>query len=43
MAVLVTVVSVSYPAGATGAALVPAFHHAFLTAAAMTVLAAASR
>ena len=40
VAVLVTVVSVSVPAGAIGAALVPAFHHAFLTAAAMTVIAA---
>ena len=36
VAVLVTVVSASAPAGATGAALVPAFHHAFLTAAAMS-------
>ena len=40
VAVLVTVVSVAAPAGATGAALVPAFHYAFLTAAAITVLAA---
>ena len=34
VALLVTVVSAAAPAGATGAALVPAFHHAFLTAAA---------
>ena len=31
----------SSPAGATGAALVPAFHHAFLTAAAIVIVAAA--
>ena len=41
MAVLVTVVS-SQPArpGLTGAALVPAFHYAFLTAAAVIAIAA---
>jgi EmrB/QacA subfamily drug resistance transporter len=33
VAVLVTVISAFSPVGATGAALVPAFHHAFLTAA----------
>jgi len=33
VALLVTVVSAFSPAGAAGAALVPAFHHAFLTAA----------
>jgi hypothetical protein len=33
VALLVTVVSAASPAGATGAALVPAFHQAYLTAA----------
>jgi EmrB/QacA subfamily drug resistance transporter len=40
LAVLVTVVAASSPAGATGAALVPAFHHAFLTAATLIAIAA---
>ena len=40
LAVLVTVVSSASPAGATGAALVPAFHYAFLTAAAVIAIAA---
>jgi EmrB/QacA subfamily drug resistance transporter len=40
VAVLVTVVSATAPAGATGAALIPAFHHAFLTAGAMIVIGA---
>ena len=40
MAVLVTVVAAFSPAGATGAMLVPAFRHAFLTAAAITTIAA---
>jgi EmrB/QacA subfamily drug resistance transporter len=39
VAVLVTVVSSSARAGAHGAALVPAFHHAFLAAAALVVAA----
>ncbi len=38
VALLVTVVSASAPAGATGAALIPAFHNAFLTAAAIAAL-----
>jgi EmrB/QacA subfamily drug resistance transporter len=38
VAILVTVVSSASPAGATGAALVPAFHTAFLTAAAIAAL-----
>ena len=36
--VLVTVVSAIQPAGATGAALIPAFHYAFLTAAAVVAI-----
>jgi hypothetical protein len=40
VAVLVTVVSASAPAGASGAALVPAFHHAYLTAAAVSAIGA---
>ena len=36
--VLVTVVTSSSPAGTTGAALIPAFHHAFLTAAAVAAI-----
>jgi EmrB/QacA subfamily drug resistance transporter len=39
VAVLVTVVSSSAPPGAHGAVLVPAFHHAFLAAAALVVAA----
>ena len=38
VAVLVTVISAFSPVGATGAALVPAFHHAFLTAALMEAI-----
>jgi EmrB/QacA subfamily drug resistance transporter len=40
VAVLVTVVTAFSPAGATGAALVPAFRHAFLAAAAVAVIGA---
>ena len=40
VAVLVTVVAAFSPAGATGATLVPAFRHAFLTAAAIATIAA---
>jgi EmrB/QacA subfamily drug resistance transporter len=40
VAVLVTVVSAFSPAGATGAALIPAFHRAFFTAAAMGAVGA---
>ena len=40
VALLVTVVAASAPAGATGAALIPAFHNAFLTAASMSRIAA---
>jgi EmrB/QacA subfamily drug resistance transporter len=40
VALLVTVVAASVPAGATGAALVPAFHHALLTAASLSGIAA---
>ena len=38
VAILVTVVAASAPAGATGAALVPAFHNAFLAAAAIAAI-----
>ena len=38
MALLVTVVAASAPAGATGAALIPAFHPALLTAASLSRL-----
>ncbi len=41
VAVLVTVVAASSPPGATGAALVPAFHYAFLAAAAIAAIGAA--
>ena len=40
VALLVTVVAASVPPGATGAALVPAFHHALLTAASLSGIAA---
>jgi EmrB/QacA subfamily drug resistance transporter len=40
VAVLVTVVAASSPVGATGAALVPAFHRAFLVATAVAVIGA---
>ena len=40
VALLVTVVAASVPAGATGAALVPAFHNALLTAASLSGIAA---
>jgi EmrB/QacA subfamily drug resistance transporter len=40
VALLVTVVSATGPARAAGAALIPAFHHAFLTAGGMIVIAA---
>jgi hypothetical protein len=40
VAILVTVVAASSPAGATGAALLPAFQHALLTAASMSGIAA---
>jgi EmrB/QacA subfamily drug resistance transporter len=40
VAVLVTVLSATAPARAAGAALIPAFHHAFLTAGAMVFVAA---
>jgi EmrB/QacA subfamily drug resistance transporter len=40
VAVMVTVVSAASPARATGVALVPAFHHAFLTAAAASAVGA---
>jgi EmrB/QacA subfamily drug resistance transporter len=39
VALLVTVVAASAPAGATGAALIPAFHHALFTAASMSAIA----
>jgi MFS family permease len=39
VAMLVTIVSAAAPAGTAGAALVPAFHYAFLACAAVTVLA----
>jgi hypothetical protein len=38
VAVLVTVVAASAPAGAAGAALLPAFHNAFLAASAMAAI-----
>jgi EmrB/QacA subfamily drug resistance transporter len=40
VAILVTVVSATSPAGATGGALVPAYHYAFLTAAAIAGIGA---
>ncbi len=40
VALLVTVVSATAPAGATGAALIPAFHNAFLTAGGMIIIGA---
>jgi hypothetical protein len=40
VAVLVTVISALTPAGATGAALIPVFHRAFFTAAALAALGA---
>jgi EmrB/QacA subfamily drug resistance transporter len=40
VALLVTVVAASAPAGTTGAALVPAFHHALLTAASLSGIGA---
>jgi EmrB/QacA subfamily drug resistance transporter len=40
VAILVTVVSATSPPGATGSALVPAYHYAFLTAAAIAAIGA---